>query len=400
MSVIASWFAWSMASFFYAYQYILRVMPNIMIEDLMNQFNINASSFGQFSGFYYIGYSLFHVPIGILLDRYSPKYVMSVCILLTVVGLTPILFSDTWVFPVLGRFLIGAGSSAAILGTFKIIRIAFEEKLFTRMLSFSVTIGLIGAIYGGGPVSLMCRTIGYKSVVLTFIVIGLVFAVLTYIAVPYIQPQKPTNVVVNLKEVFSNGYVMALCFLSGLMVGPLEGFADVWGTEFLRLVYGYSIEQASYLPSLVFIGMCFGAPLLSLVAEKTGDYIGTVIGAGVTMCLVFTLLVFSLLELCWIKVGFVLVGVCSAYQIIAIYKASTYVSEGSVGLTTAIANMIIMSFGYAFHSVIGYVIESCGGIKSLSAYTYGVAVIPLTLALGVVGFSFILYKEKSSLLKA
>src|SRR5271154_5931419 len=129
-----AWCAWLIASIFYAYQYILRVMPNIMLTDIMQQFNIDAAVFGQFSGAYYIGYCLMHLPIGIMLDRYGPRKVMSACILLTVIGLLPIIFTKYWIYPIIGRVLIGMGSSAAILGTFKIIRITFSEKKFTKML--------------------------------------------------------------------------------------------------------------------------------------------------------------------------------------------------------------------------------------------------------------------------
>jgi len=127
-------------------------MPNIMLNDIMEQFDMKAATFGQFSGMYYIGYSLMHLPVGIMLDRYGPKKVMTGCILLCVIGLLPLLFSDYWMYPIAGRFLTGIGASAAILGVFKIIRMTFSEERFPRMLSLSVTIGLIGAIYGGGPI--------------------------------------------------------------------------------------------------------------------------------------------------------------------------------------------------------------------------------------------------------
>ena len=72
-----AWFVWMIASLFYAYQYVLRVMPSIMLEDITRQFHIDAAVFGQFSGVYYIGYSLVHLPIGIMLDRFGPRKVMS-----------------------------------------------------------------------------------------------------------------------------------------------------------------------------------------------------------------------------------------------------------------------------------------------------------------------------------
>ena len=167
-SRFVAWTIWGVASIFYAYQYILRVMPNIMLDDLMQQFEMDAAIFGQFSGIYYIGYVAMNLPLGIMLDRYGPKKVMTGCILLTVIGLLPIIFTSHWAYPILGRFLMGVGSSAAILGAFKIIRMTFAEVHFTRMLSLSVSIGLLGAIYGGGPVSLLCQSLGYKDVIIIF----------------------------------------------------------------------------------------------------------------------------------------------------------------------------------------------------------------------------------------
>lgn len=382
----AAWFVWMIASIFYAYQYILRVMPNIMLEDIMQQFHIDAAVFGQFSGVYYIGYSLMHLPIGVMLDRYGPRKVMTGCILLTVIGLLPIIFAEKWMYPIIGRALIGIGSSAAILGTFKIIRMTFATQRFTRMLSLSVTIGLIGAIYGGGPVSYMCNVLGYKVVVEIFAAIGVLLAIITYLIVPEMKSVHRDTVISDIKTVFTNRKVMLLCFFAGLMVGPLEGFADVWGSEFLKRVYSFEATTANYLPSMIFIGMCFGAPVLSYIAEKTDSYLGAIIGAGIFMCAVFAALVAGIFTVDSMMVSFILVGVSCAYQIIAIYKASTYVPEHVAGLTTAVANMIIMSFGYALHTIIGLVVNAYSAASGALAYTYGVSVIPVTLLIGVVGF--------------
>lgn len=389
-----AWMIWMIASIFYAYQYILRVMPNIMMNDILQQFNIDAATFGQFSGVYYIGYSLMHLPIGIMLDRFGPKKVMPICMLITAIGLLPIIFSDYWVYPIIGRALIGMGSSAAILGTFKIIRLTFSEQKFTRMLSLAVTIGLIGAIYGGGPVNAMCTALGYKTVTGIFACMGVVLSMITYWIVPNISSKASTSIIADIKEVFSSPKVIAICFLAGLMVGPLEGFADVWGSEFLKQVYGFEGTMAASLPSAIFMGMCFGAPVLSLIAEKCGNYLNTIIGAGFVMAIGFFALLMGNIPVTAMSMMFILVGVCCAYQIIAIYKASTYVKENVVGLTTAVANMIIMIFGYIFHAIIGWTINQMGGPTSREAFLYGVAVIPVALTIGVIGFLIINFQER------
>lgn len=388
------WTVWLIASIFYAYQYILRVMPNIMMNDIMQQFNIDAALIGQFSGVYYLGYSLMHLPIGIMLDRYGPKKVMTACILTTVAGLQPLIFAEHWIYPIIGRLLIGMGSSAAILGVFKIIRMTFSEERFSRMLSLSVTVGLIGAIYGGGPVSYMLDTLGYHTVLGIFSALGIVLAIVTYAIVPNAESTSQSSVAANIKEVLTNGKVIGCCLCAGLMVGPLEGFADVWSTAFLKQVYSFDNTLAASLPSLIFIGMCFGGPTLSLIAERANSFLGTIIGAGITMVICFAILMTWHLNTGSLSVNFLLIGLCSAYQILAIYKASTYVRDEVAGLTTAVANMIIMTFGYAFHTTIGGTINALGGASHQEAMMYGIAVIPVALCLGTLGFIVLLSRDR------
>lgn len=387
------WFVWIMASIFYAYQYILRVMPSIMMPDIMQKFDIDSVIYGQFSGIYYIGYAFMHLPLGIMIDRHGPKKVLTICILLTALGLLPLVFSDYWIWPLVGRGLIGIGSSAAILGVFKIIRMSFSADRFSRMLSLSVTIGLIGAIYGGGPLSKLYSIFGYNFVIQLFAGMGFILAAITYFIVPSMEKVHNTSVGSDLKTVLMNKKVIQLCIYSGLLVGPLEGFADVWGVVFLKQVYGLEPSIATTLPSMIFIGMCFGAPVLSLIAEKTNYYLGSIIGSGFLMMGVFIALVFNAsFTIPVIGIAFLLVGVACSYQILAIYKASTYVSGEVAGLTTAVANMIIMSFGYTFHSIIGYVINSYGGPQVQQALVYGVSVIPVGLAMGVLGLLSLAYQ--------
>lgn len=392
-----AWMMWGLVSIFYAYQYILRVMPNIIMTDIMQQFNINAATFGQFSGVYYVGYSLMHVPIGLLLDRWGPKKVLPLCILMAGLGMLPIIISDFWIYPIIGRAFIGMGSSAAILGAFKIIRLCFKEERFTRMLGFSVTIGLLGAIYGGGPLNYLCVALGYKMVTALLIGIAILMSVAMYFVVPIIESTQKSTVLSDLKEVFCSRKVLFICFLSGLMVGPLEGFADVWGSQFLRNVYGLEDATAASLPSMIFVGMCFGSPILGYIAEKTRSILATIIGSGILMAIGFFLLLQGNLSVTMISVIFTLIGICCAYQIIAIFFASTYVKENVVGLTTAVANMIIMLFGYFFHSIIGWVINLLGGSSNAQAFKFGIAVIPMCLMIAIIGFiiMFVYGKENT-----
>jgi predicted MFS family arabinose efflux permease len=401
----SGWLMWALASLFYAYQYILRVLPNILMNPIIEKFQIDNSIFGQISGIYYIGYAGMHIPIGILLDRMGPKIIMPLCVLLTTLGLLPLVYTDIWLFPAIGRGLIGVGSSGAILGVFKVIRMAFPERKFTRMLGVSVTIGLLGAIYGGQPVNYMLQTLGWEAVIQALCIMGIALSIFMYFVLPrYNQGDDfKGDVWHDVLSVLSNKKVISICLLGGFMVGPLEGFADVWGTEFFKLVYDFDSNLSSSLPSLIFFGMCFGSPFLSYIADRSRAYYATIVASGFGMLVAMLLILLGHLSSTYF-LSFLLffIGILCAYQIPLIYKASTYVKEKRIGLTTASANMIIMIFGYVFHGSIGRImdwfwkgkIENGIHLYSPETYTKGLMIIPVGLLIGSLGLLIFKYKFK------
>ena len=404
------WVMWALASFFYAFQYILRVLPNIMMAQIQDRFSLDAADFGQYAGVYYIGYAAVHIPIGILLDRKGPRIVMSLCILLSVLGLLPLLYADVWIYPLVGRMLIGIGSSAAILGVFKVIRMAFPEKRFVRMLGFSVAIGLLGAIYGGQPVYFFMRYLGWSQVIEIICIFGLLLAAAVYGIMPPYDPPKRTDDSIwhDIKEVCTNQRVLLICFMGGLMVGPLEGFADAWGVGYLQTVYQFDHFRTASLPSLIFFGMCFGSPLLSYISERTKAYYPMTILSACVMGAIFIFMLGGWGSEAAFTYLFPIVGVFCASQILVIYKASSSVPERYIALTTSLANMIIMTFGYLFHASIGWIMKttwqgqlSDGGrpVYSAENFTMGLSVIPSTLIIAAIGFSCLYWSDKKQAVK-
>ena len=382
------WFAWSLVTFFYAYQYILRVMPSILMDDIVKKFGISPNAFGQFSGVYYLGYSLMHLPVGIFLDRFGPKRVLPLLIASTSLGLLPILYTDAFIYPVLGRALIGIGSSGAILGVFKVLHLYFDHRTFSRFLSFSVTIGVLGGIYGGAPIHFAREHFGFENVVLALIVVSLILALISYLGMPHEEPlARDSTMLQSLINVFANKRLLLVCFIAGFMVGPMEGFADVWGVQFLKIFHGLSDSVASGLPSFIYIGMCCGGPIISFLMERTGKIFHLVLVCAVVMGASFALMSMVQLSAFTLSLLMFVVGLCSSYQILMITQVSDYVAEADRSLSSVAANMIIMIFGYVFHSLIGKsihwfsLLEGVDGFRDPHVLRLGISCIPAFLLL-------------------
>ncbi|MGL9688639.1 MAG: MFS transporter [Wolbachia sp.] len=141
-------FMWFFPLSFFAYQFILRLWPGLMMHQIMDQFAIDASHFGVLAAFYYCGYFGMQIPVAILLDRFGTRYIAMLCGCYFGV----FTYTNNFYLAVLSRFLIGACSATGFLGVSKVVSKWFLRDQYTRMIGFSFTLGLTGTIYGGKPV--------------------------------------------------------------------------------------------------------------------------------------------------------------------------------------------------------------------------------------------------------
>ena len=193
---------WLFITLFYCYQYILRLLPNIVMPELMEKFSIGALSFGEFAGIYYIGYILMQIPFGLLLSRFGGKLVMPISIIIAALGILPIA-GNNWQLAILGRFFIGVGASAAIVGAFQIFRIIFPQH-FTRMLGALVCVGILTAVYLSKPLTTITNNIGIEEMVYILVIGGFLLAAATYVVLPKMPTSKTANVWVDIKAIISN----------------------------------------------------------------------------------------------------------------------------------------------------------------------------------------------------
>lgn len=385
---------WFCITLFYCYQYILRALPNIIMPDLMNKYDVGASEFSSFAGMYYMGYVLVHIPVGILLSRFGARTILPIFIAFTALGLVPLAYSDSWTFVIIGRVLTGIGASAAIVGALQMFRIIYPDK-FSRMLGFMVFFGLITVVYSGSSLTNVIQLIGIDATITILLYSGIVLAVFTYLLMPRSSEEtSPSSVLMDVKATLGNPKILAASFFAGLMIGPLEGFADAWGSIFMITVYNLEKTVADSITFSVFLGMGIGCLILPYIADKTKMYFGVTIASGLAMVPAFIYILSGTATVNGLYCSCIVAGVFCAYQVVIISKIATFVSEQRSGVAAAIANMIIMTFGVIFHKFIGITLdwqwdgEMVENIKSYSvdAFTSSLMIIPTATTIAIIGF--------------
>ena len=139
---------WLLANLFFAFQFILRLSAGILREDIIQKFAVDAADFGTLAGYYYLGYAIAQIPLGIMLDRLSFRFVTFFAIVNASIGTLTFVTTTDWNFLLFGRFLIGAGSGVAFLSVAKITKTYFDEKYHSILLGLSFSFGLTGGVFG------------------------------------------------------------------------------------------------------------------------------------------------------------------------------------------------------------------------------------------------------------
>ncbi|CEK10983.1 MFS transporter [Legionella hackeliae] len=412
-------FMWFFPLSFFTYQFILRLWPGLMMHQIMEQFSIDASRFGVLAALYYYGYSGMQIPVAIMLERFKVRYVVFAFSLLC--GLATLLFSYTnnWYLAGLSRFLVGAGSAVGFLAVSKVISQWFPKSKYAKMVGFSFTLGLLGAIYGGKPVSLLVANYPWQNVALILALIAMLLGVGSYyfLRSPQQNNTKTDEPTTSFKASYfrtllSSPTIWILAVANLLMVGSLEGFADVWGVSYLTTAFELDKSNAAQLVSFIFVGMLFGGPLLAFLSKYLGNY--TVIAfCGVGMAFVFKLLLSTTTyNWYWLAALFFLIGLMCCYQVIVFAAGSDLVETKLLGVTIAFLNCINMLGGSFFHTLIGKAMDATWGgalseeglrIYALESYKTALLLIPGcavvgSCLVGLIGFN--LHRRQAHSLQA
>jgi MFS family permease len=393
-------FMWFIPLMFFAHQFILRLWPGLMMPQIMNQFSIDATSFGALASSYYYGYAGMQIPVAILLDRYGARII--VCVFAIISGVASIIFTYTDVFYIalVSRFLIGVGSSAAFLGVSKVLSEWFDQKLYTRMVGFSFTFGLMGAVYGGRPVGLLVERFSSESVAFA---IGLVSIAIGCLAYLFLRSSKNSNHkqeslnLSGLKSILSSKLIWTIAISNLLLVGFLEGFADVWGVQYIMASYNISKSSAAGFTSCIFLGMLVGGPILAWAGEKVGESLVIAI-AGSLMATVFITMLCNLIALPLLPYCFFFVGIMCCYQVLVFALGSNLVGHKNMGICIAFLNSVNMLGGCFYHTVIGIAMDTFWGGQinteglreyATESYQYALSIIPICAIFGSLIFMLI-----------
>ena len=369
---LIGWLICALGAVFYSYEYLLRIAPSVMEPALREHFNLSATGFGLLSSIYYFAYVPMQLPVGVMLDRYGPKRLLTFACLVCVIG--TFLFTATSIFWIAatGRFLVGFGSAFAFVGVLKLATIWLPENRLAMVSGMTSALGPIGAMLGDNFLEIFVQKLGWIKTLNSTALFGIVLIVVLWFGIRDKKNQHRQSgtvstikkgmidlgIIIRNKQIWVNGMYGCLVYL------PTTVFAELWGIPYLKHAHGLSAQAAGLANSLLFLGFIIGAPLMGYISDKLARRkFPMLIGAAGAAIVMMMILYLPGMSEGNIQFLMFLLGLLYSAQAI-VFAVGRELSPGeAAGTAMAVTNMIVMLGAMFLQPLVGHLLD-----YSLSAH--------------------------------
>lgn len=366
-TVVIAWLICGLGALFYAYEYLLRITPSVMEVALREHFNLSATGFGFLSAFYYYAYVPMQLPVGLLMDRFGPRRLLTIACAICVLG--------TWMFAgtsiislaAAGRFLVGFGSAFAFVGVLKLATIWLPEDKLGMVAGMASALGTMGAMLGDNMLGRMVHWIGWQQTVNYTALFGLGLIVVLWFGIHdrkrHIEEDGGTvntfqrafldlKIIAANKQIWINGMYGCLVYL------PTTVFAELWGIPYLRHAHQLTASGAEVANSFLFLGFMLGAPTMGFISDKLRRrklpmFMGAIFAAVVMMVILY---VPGLTERNLCVLMFIL-GLLYSVQAIVFAVGRELSPQEAAGTAIAMTNMLVMIGAMFLQPVVGRLLD-------------------------------------------
>jgi MFS family permease len=256
----------------YFLSFLFRTINASISPALTSEFGFDAAENGLLASVYFLVFAGAQLPIGVLLDRYGPRRVHAVLLVLAVGGAA--LFGNATGFGELlvGRAIIGLGVAAALMAGLKAIVIWFPRERTVLVNGCMIMLGSLGAVAATRPTEWLLSCIGWRSLFEILTIATLVTAGLVYFAVPERDTGPKRSAAsgrrLTLRSIFSDPRFLRIAPLSATCIGSSWALQSLWAASWLADVEGF--DRASVVQHLFWMAIetSVAALVLGTIADR------------------------------------------------------------------------------------------------------------------------------------
>lgn len=373
-SKILPWVVCGLAAAFYCYEYLLRITPGLMVPNLQLAFSVkgmplDATMIGHLSAFYYYAYWPMQLPVGLFMDRYGPRWILTMAVFCCAAGTA--LFASTtsyWV-AASGRFAIGFGSAFAFVGVLKLASTWLPANRFAMVSGMTTTLGMVGAMLGGVILTDLIQSMGWRDTLIYSSYIGFVLVPIVWLIIRDTPPQGLSNVSPPVPRMsyaklwseirfsMKNPQIWLAGIVGGLLMTPTIVFPELWGKLYLQTVHHLEEAESSHAVIMIFLGWAFGGPIAGFISDSIRRRkLPLIIGGLLTTILLLFFFYYPGLTLFQLKVLMFFIGVTSSVEVICFALGRENCPTSLAGTAIAVTNFLVVGFSF-FQVVVAKILD-------------------------------------------
>jgi len=256
----------------YYLSFLFRTINASISPVLASDFGLGAAETGLLASVYFLAFAGAQIPIGVFLDRYGPRQVQSVLLVIAVGGATLFGNADSFVELLVGRAMIGLGVAASLMAGLKAIVVWFPRDRVAFVNGGMIMLGSLGAVTATTPTDWLLGWIGWRSLFEVLTIATLATAGLIYFAVPKSDRSSKGSVSsgkrLTLRSIFSDPRFLRIAPLSATCVGSSWAMHSLWAASWLADVEGLDRQGVINQLFTMAIGISLGALLLGTLADR------------------------------------------------------------------------------------------------------------------------------------
>ncbi len=357
---IQPWLVVFAASLFFFFEFMQVNMFNALDPSLYRAFHLTDTTLlGQLSASYMYATVLFLFPAGMILDRFSTRKLiigaMVACVTCT------LLFSFTSALwqALLCRLVTGFGGAFCLLSCVRLASRWFPPRKMALIVGLIVTFAMLGAMVAQTPFTLLIESFGWRNTlridagagyIMLFIIILFVrdYPKNTEKLFSHAHESLTTiNFWVAMRRVLANTQNWLAGIYTSLINLPIFLLGSTWGSWYLVQTQHLSRIDASYVTSMLFIGMIIGSPAIGWFSDQIGRRkMPMILGAIASLIVILAIMYipnlsfFALLFL-FFALGFVISAQIISYPLIAESNPAIFTATAE-----GLASVLIMAGGF------------------------------------------------------
>jgi MFS family permease len=251
---------------------LLRNVNAVLAAKLVGAIGLSAGQLGMLTSAFFFAFALAQLPVGVALDRYGPRKVQAVLMLVAALGTLLFAHGHGFAQLVLARAIIGVGLGGCFMSAVKAISTSISAAKLPSVHGYLIAVGGLGAASSTLPVRLALQFTDWRGVFTALAFIAACIAALVWAVAPRREPAACANSMdaEAIGAVYRDPTFRRTIALVLIPHTVFFGIQGLWIGRWLSDVARFSDAAVAYLLYLSMAAVIFGAIFVGMLTEWMG----------------------------------------------------------------------------------------------------------------------------------